>query len=134
MLELLVGSLGWVGRKWQRTQVFLPGKSHGQRSLAGYSPWGCKELDTTKHTYATFTSLPYLHVYSLIPPFLSNLCPYLRKILFPQPYYKDVGSDGKESACNAGDLGSIPGLGKSPGGGHGNSLLLEDSCLAGYSP
>ena len=27
--------------------VFLPGKSHGQRSQAGYSPWGCKELDTT---------------------------------------------------------------------------------------
>ena len=26
------------------------GKSHGQRSLVGYSPWGCKELDTTKHT------------------------------------------------------------------------------------
>ena len=32
------------------------------------------------------------------------------------------GSDGKESACNAGDLGSIPGLGRSPGGGHGDPL------------
>ena len=32
------------------------------------------------------------------------------------------GSDGKESACNAGDLGSIPGSGRSPGGGHGNPL------------
>ena len=32
------------------------------------------------------------------------------------------GSDGKESACNAGDLGSIPGLGRSPGGGHGYPL------------
>ena len=29
-------------RKWQPTPVFLPGKSHGQRSLVGYSPWGCK--------------------------------------------------------------------------------------------
>ncbi|KAM7233308.1 hypothetical protein CapIbe_015444, partial [Capra ibex] len=29
--------------------VFLPGKSHGQRSLVGYSPWGCKELDMTEH-------------------------------------------------------------------------------------
>ena len=29
-------------RKWQPTPVFLPGKSHGQRSLAGYKPWGCK--------------------------------------------------------------------------------------------
>ena len=37
------------------------------------------------------------------------------------------GSDGKESACNAGDLGSIPVLGKSPGGGNGNPL--QYSCL-----
>ena len=36
-------------------------------------------------------------------------------------------SDGKESACNVGDLGSIPGLGRSPGGGHGNPL--QYSCL-----
>ena len=42
------------------------------------------------------------------------------------------GSDGKESACNAGDLGSIPGLGRSPGGGHGN--LLQYSCPDGESP
>ena len=51
------------------------------------------------------------------------------------------GSDGKESACNAGDLGSIPGLGRSPGVGHGNPFqysCLENSHgwrgLAGYSP
>ena len=42
----------WVGKvPWwkagQPTPVFLPGKSHGQRSLAGHSPGGCKELDTT---------------------------------------------------------------------------------------
>ena len=36
-------------RKWQPTPVFLPGESHGQRSLAGYSPWGHKESDTTEH-------------------------------------------------------------------------------------
>ena len=35
-------------RKWQPTPVVLPGESHGQRSLVGYSPWGCKELDTTE--------------------------------------------------------------------------------------
>ena len=34
------------------TPVFLPGKSHGQGSLAGYSPWGRKESDTTKHTHS----------------------------------------------------------------------------------
>ena len=37
------------------------------------------------------------------------------------------GSDSKESACNVGDLGSIPGLGRSPEGGHGNPL--QYSCL-----
>jgi len=34
--------------KWQPTPVFLPGESHGQRSLVGYSPWGRKESDTTE--------------------------------------------------------------------------------------
>ena len=33
---------------WQPTPVFLPGESHGQRSLVGYNPWGCKESDTTE--------------------------------------------------------------------------------------
>ena len=37
------------------------------------------------------------------------------------------GSDGKEPTCNAGDLGLTPGLGRSPGGGHGNPL--QYSCL-----
>ena len=37
------------------------------------------------------------------------------------------GSDGKQSACNLGDLVSVPGSGRSPGGGHGNPL--QDSCL-----
>ena len=32
----------------QPTPVLLPGKSHGQRSLAGYSPWGCRESDMTE--------------------------------------------------------------------------------------
>ena len=45
----------------------------------------------------------------------------LRHLGFPD------GSDGKESPCNVGDLGSIPGLGRSPGGGHGNPL--QHSCL-----
>ena len=39
-------------RKWQPTPVFLPGKSHGQKSLAGYSSWVCKESDSTEmHAY-----------------------------------------------------------------------------------
>ena len=42
-----VGKIVWR-RKWQPAPVFLPGKSHGQRSLAGYSPWACKESDMTE--------------------------------------------------------------------------------------
>ena len=41
-----VGNIPWR-RKWKPTPVFLPGESHGQRSLGGYSPRGHKELDTT---------------------------------------------------------------------------------------
>ena len=84
-------------RKWQPTPVFLPGKFHGQRSLVGYSPWGHKESDTTG---------------------LNSL-----KVLRGFP----GGSDGKASACNAGDPGLIPGWGRSPGEGNGN--LLQYSCL-----
>ena len=40
-------------RKWQPTPVPLPGKSPGQRSLVGYSPWGCKESDTTEWLHVT---------------------------------------------------------------------------------
>ena len=35
--------------KWQLSPVFLPGKSHGQKGLADYSPWGHEEPDTTGH-------------------------------------------------------------------------------------
>ena len=42
-----VGSIPGLRRKWQHTPVFLPGESHGQKSLAGYSPWGGKESDAT---------------------------------------------------------------------------------------
>ena len=49
--------------------------------------------------------------------------------LLPTPVFLDFpgGSAGKESACNVGDLGSIPGLGRSPGEGNGNPL--QCSCL-----
>ena len=46
-----VGKIPWR-RKWQPTPVFLLGKSCGCRSLPGYSPWGCKELDATEHKHA----------------------------------------------------------------------------------
>ena len=42
-------------RQWQPTPVLLPGKSHGQRSLVGYSPWGREELDTTERLHFHFS-------------------------------------------------------------------------------
>ena len=65
----------WVGKipwreKWQSTPALLPGKSHGPRSLIGYSPWGRKELDTTERLH--FTSLH----------FNEHLIPNVRWILY----------------------------------------------------
>ena len=56
MWETWVLSLNWenpLEKAMATTPVFLPGKSHGWRSLVGYSPWGCKELDTTEHLHFT---------------------------------------------------------------------------------
>ena len=65
----------WVGKilwkqKWQPTPVLLPGKSHGWRSLVGYSPWGCRQSDTTEqlhchfHTVLVFFFLAYFTLYN----------------------------------------------------------------------
>ena len=101
-----LGKIPWR-RKWQSTPVLLPGKSHGQRSLVGYSPWGRKESDTTERLHFHFPNR--IRVSFILFNILSG------------------GSDGKESPCNAGDLGSMPGLGRSPEGRHGNRF--QYSCL-----
>ena len=67
-----VGSIPGSGispwrRAWQPTLIFLPGESHGQRSLPGYSPWGCKELDTTEHTHTLMMRFGQL----ILPVFLT---------------------------------------------------------------
>ena len=59
----------------QPTPVFLPGESRGQRNLAGYSPWGHKELDTTEATQHTHTEIlcpNSLHSFLLSLPQLSQ--------------------------------------------------------------
>ena len=56
MQEMQVQSLGWedpVEKGMATTPVFLTGESHGQRSLVGYSHWGCKESDTTERLTLT---------------------------------------------------------------------------------
>ena len=48
--DLWFRKISWR-REWLPTPVVLPGKSHGQKTLVGYSPWGCKELDMNDHTH-----------------------------------------------------------------------------------
>ena len=95
-----VGKIPWR-RKWQPTPVFLAGEFHGQRSLVGYNPRGCKESNTTER----------LHFQTMVEGFPG-------------------GSEIKASAWNVGDLGSIPGLGRSPGEENGNPL--QKSCLENF--
>ena len=66
-----VGSVPGLGlRKWQPTPVFLPGKFHEQRSLVGYSPWGCEGSDTTEQL-STHKGVPSLTImYIFINPIL----------------------------------------------------------------
>ena len=54
MIKIKLTSLLWR-RQWQPTPVLLPGKSHGQRSLVGCSPWGLEELDTTERLHFHFS-------------------------------------------------------------------------------
>ena len=61
-------------RKWQPTAVFLPGECHGQKSLAGYSPWSHKELATTEHTHThTHTHTVFMKCFLLILRFFVSL-------------------------------------------------------------
>ena len=62
-----IGKISWRS-KWQPTPVFLPGKSHGQRNLVGYSPWSHKELDITErmstHTQAYIVLFSYISCFA----------------------------------------------------------------------
>ena len=82
-----MGSIpGWgrfPGRRaWQTSPLFLPGESHGQKSLAGYSPWGLKESDMTKltehhHHYHKTTLLIKVTKAYLVPIVSQELCDHL---------------------------------------------------------
>ena len=89
-------------RKWQPNPGFLPGESQGWGSLVGCRLRGCRESHTTDATELQQQQQP---------AFLG----------FPG------GSDGKEFSWKLGDLGPIPGLGRSPGEGKGHPL--QYSCL-----
>ena len=93
-------------RKWKPTPVLLPGKSHGWRSLVGYSPWGRKESDATERLH--FTSLHFMRDLGTFQVVL-------------------VVKNLPTNAGYARDEGSVSGLGRSPGGGNGNPF--QYSCL-----
>ena len=59
-----IGKIPWK-RKWQPTPAFLPGESHGQRNLVGYSPWDCKKSE--------MTDPPPTHTHHISPPISSRL-------------------------------------------------------------
>ena len=69
-LDLWVRKIPWR-RKWQFISVFLLGKSHGQRSLVGYSPWGCKRV---RHDWSGLAHISVnaqiLYVYASIQGFV----------------------------------------------------------------
>ena len=74
-----VGKISWR-REWQPSPLFLPGKSHGQRSLVGYSPWGHKESDTTEQLSMHVHTHTHTHIH----------------VLDDYRYYKEKGSRWKE--------------------------------------
>ena len=93
------------------TPVFLPGKFHRQRSLVGYSPWSHKESDMTE---------------LLSTAQHTRVCTYL----YRPSQVGIVVKNPPASARDGRDKGSIPGLGRPPGEGHGNPLqysVLENS-------
>ena len=90
----------WVGKtpwstKRQPTPVFLPGKFHGQGSLAGYSPWDHKELDTTEqvntHTYIPVFCGSYSQVY-LLHTFAKKNSDVLRNCEFTEAEFSIISS------------------------------------------
>ena len=122
--DLWVGKIPWR-RKWQPTPVFLPGRSPGQRSLAGCSPWGHKRVrhnwsPTTKDIIVNLLILKHcvwkIHLFAIQAITKSKN----KKIQSLKNFYKSFGlstilkdkegfpssSAGRESSCNA---GSIPG-------------------------
>ena len=71
-------------KAWRPIPVFLPGKSHGLRSLVGYSPWGCKELDTTEVTEHACMQRSKLICYICINNCFKNI---FWKCIFPKIHF-----------------------------------------------
>ena len=79
--NLWVKKMPWR-RKWQPISVLMPGKFHGQRRLAGYSPWGCKEPDTTEQLSTYFTWGFLLLLLQLLLLQLQEMLVTLKTVIF----------------------------------------------------
>ena len=64
------------------TPVFLPGEPHGQRSLEDFSPWGCEELDSTKHSALLEKWQHALNTFILLPTVIIPVVSFLFTFLF----------------------------------------------------
>ena len=104
-LDPWVGKFPWR-RKWQPTPVFLPEKSHGQRSLVDHTPWGQRDFKVVKLSFKETW------------------------------FYFPGGSVAKNPPANTGDSGSNSGSGRSSGDGIGKlpGKSYEQRSLVGYSP
>ena len=90
-----VGKIPWR-KKWQPTLVLLPGKSSGQRRLAGYSPQGCKESDTTEQLSTSTSMCPKLgKLLQTLTPYLTATKPCLRlaTLVFKNTKWKSIHVD-----------------------------------------
>ena len=79
MQETWVQSLGWEDPLEKEMAVHLPGKSHGQRSLVGYSPWGRKELHMAERLFSSLSAIrvvssAYLRLLRFLPEILILAC------------------------------------------------------------
>ena len=87
-----LGQEDTLRRKWQLVPICLPGKFHGKRSLVGYSPWGCKESDTTEHTNVDIThTISKHHILLTLPVSLEKSLEvsitWWRKQVFQNPNF-----------------------------------------------
>ena len=103
----------------------MPGKSHGQRSLVGLSPWGHKESDTTERLHYSH----YKVNFTILGDSFKRIKDRIYLPLIPDYLGFPDSSVGKESACSAGDPGSIPGLERSFGEGIGYPLQYSWASL-----
>ena len=120
----------WVGKipwrtAWQPTSAFLPGESHGQRSLADFSPQGCQESDTTKVTQRAHTRWTIRR--GLVVTLYLAFRAFQARPVHLHFSFSPVVKNSPGNAGNVEDVSLIHGSGRSPGAENGNPL--QYSCL-----